>query len=100
MSAVLAHYRNGAVELDGPPPTEWPEGAELRIEFEPTENGIDITGDSPEAIAAWLKWAEEFFSLPRDEEAALELEAILKANKEANKAMWAEQVRRAEAIFQ
>jgi hypothetical protein len=99
MPTVLAYYRNGAVELDGPVPAEWTDGAGLRIDLEPAESGIDITGDSPEAIAAWLKWYEEFAALPRDEEAILELEEILRRNKEEGKAMFEAHCRSAEELF-
>jgi hypothetical protein len=88
MHVLSAHIRNGRIELDGPLPPNWSEGQRVSLTItEPTEP-LDITGDSPEAIAAWLKWYEEFRALPRDEAAAEEMDKILISRKAELKAQW------------
>jgi hypothetical protein len=85
MSAVRGIYRDGKIELRTPSP-EWADGTEVGGTLEPvTTTEIGITGDSPEASAAWLKWFDEFQTLPRDEGAADELEQILRDIKQARR---------------
>lgn len=100
MSAIDGTFRNGKIELHGPPPADWVDGAEVSVSPVATPGEIDITGDSPEAIAAWLKWYDEFLRLPRSAEAGDELQRILDERKAENKAMWEQHVKRAEGLFQ
>lgn len=98
MSVVRGIYRDGKIELRTPPP-DWEEGAEVGGTLEPVTPGeIDITGDSPEAIAAWLKWFDDFQALPRDEGAADEMERILRERKEEQKALWEQHGKRIEGL--
>ena len=83
MSTITGIFRSGRVELDGPPP-DWAEGSPVTVaKPDQAEGEIDITGDSPEAIAAWMAWYDEFLELPRSEAAADELELILGQRKAA-----------------
>jgi hypothetical protein len=85
MSAVRGIYRDGKIGLRTPSP-EWADGTEVGGTLEPvTSTEIDITGDSPEAIAAWLKWFDEFQAMPVAEEAADELGQILRDIKQAGR---------------
>ena len=59
MTTVSGIYRNGRVEFDDPVPT-WADGSPVAVtEPDTTATGIDITGDSPEAIAAWIAWYDD-----------------------------------------
>jgi hypothetical protein len=62
MSAVTGTFRNGKIELHGPPPADWVDGTEVSVTLE-TPTGEDL-------------------------EAGEDLHRILKAQKAENKAMW------------
>ena len=59
MKTIQAIFRNGRIETDEP--LNLPEGTRLLI---PIPNGESDDGDdwdnSPEGIAAWLKWHDSF----------------------------------------
>ena len=63
MSAVTGTFRNGKIELHGPPPADWVDGGEVSVEMTPPSDGIDLTGDSPEATAAWVEAMAELRTL-------------------------------------
>lgn len=100
MSAVTGTFRGGKIELHGPPPVDWVDGIEVSVSPREPASEIDLTGDSPEAIAAWLRWYDEFVRLPRTSGAGDELQRILEERKAENKALWERQVKRAEGLFQ
>ena len=58
-----------------------------------------ITGDSPEAIAAWIMWYDKLLAIPKSEAAAIELEQILNDSKAEQKARWEEDGKRIEGLF-
>jgi hypothetical protein len=83
MSAITGTFRNGKIELHGPPPPDWVEGTEVSGELTPTTGEIDLTGDSPEAIAAWIEAMEEQRVLAAESPEADELEAFVLETKPA-----------------
>lgn len=100
MSTITGTFRNGKIELHGPPPPDWVDGAEVSVEMKSPADEIDLTGDSPEAIAAWIKAMEELRVLAAEApEAGEELQRILAERKAENKAMWDQQMKRAEGLF-
>jgi hypothetical protein len=100
MHTVTGHIRNGHIELDDPLPSRWPEGSRVSLTIAETPaNELDITGDSPEAIAAWIAWYHDFRALPRNTADADELQDILNQRKAELKAQFESQSRRAEGLF-
>lgn len=100
MSAITGTYRDGKIELHGPPPPDWVEGGEVSVEMKPPAGEIDITGDSPEAIAAWLKWYDEFTATTSDSTFPEELEAFLAERKKEELAKWDAWCKRIDGLFQ
>lgn len=101
MSTITGTFRNGKIELHGPPPPDWVDGTEVSGELSPTTGEIDLTGDSPEAIAAWVKAMAEVHALAAESsEAGDELQCILAERKAENKAMWEQYVKRVEGLSQ
>ena len=98
MSTVTGTLRNGKVELHGPPPPTWTDGKEVVVS-EPTAAEIDITGDSPEAIAAWLKWFEELHASIQDSKFPDELEKLLREDKAQELALWDERSKKIEGLI-
>ena len=99
MSTITGKFRNGGIVLDGPMP-DWVEESEVIVQKPDSANdAIDINGDSPEAIAAWIAWYDDLLALPKYEEAAEELDRILAARKVEQKELWNEQNRRIEGLF-
>jgi hypothetical protein len=99
MSAVTGTFRNGKIELHGPPPPDWVDGTEVVGELSPATGEIDLTGNSPEAIAAWLKWYDDLHASGVGSTLAQELEAILAEDKKEELARWDEDSKRIEGIF-
>jgi hypothetical protein len=57
MHTTTGRVHNGHIELDAPLPGRWPEGSRVSLTIADTpEEVLDITGDSPEAIAAWIAY--------------------------------------------
>jgi hypothetical protein len=81
MSAVTGTFRGGKIELHGPPPADWVDGTQVSVEPTPTTGEIDLTGDSPEAIAAWIKWYDDLHKSGIGAAFAEELETILAEDK-------------------
>jgi hypothetical protein len=58
MSAIRGTYKNGKVVLDTP--AAWPEGCRVVVEPAPEEDSLGLREeewqDTPEAVAAWLRW--------------------------------------------
>lgn len=100
MSAVTGTFRDGKIELHGPPPADWVEGTEVSVSPRETAGEIDLTGDSPEAIAAWIKWYDDLHASGIGSSFAEELEAILAEDKKEELARWDEDSKRIDGIFQ
>ena len=100
MSAITGTFRDGKIELHGPPPPEWVDGTEVSVELREEDGEIDLTGDSPEAIAAWLKWYDEFTATTKDSTFPEELEAFLAERKKEELAMWDKMCKRIDGLFQ
>ena len=77
MSTIKAVVRNGRIETEEP--LDLPEGTELLIPI-PDRAGDDEPGwdNSPEGIAAWLKWADSLEPLVLTEREESEAEDWLK----------------------
>jgi len=77
MDTIKAVVRNGRIEIEGP--LDLPEGTELLIPLpggsQDEEDGWD---NSPEGIAAWLKWYDSLQPLIRSEKEEAEAEDWLK----------------------
>jgi hypothetical protein len=99
MSAITGTFRNGKIELHGPPPPDWVEGTEVSGELTPTTGEIDLTGDSPEAIAAWIKWYDDLHKSGIGSSFAEEVGAVLAEQKEEELAGWDEYCKRIDGIF-
>ena len=92
MSAVTGTFATGRSNCTAP-------ARRLGVRGACADNRRDrLSGDSPEVIAARLRWYEEFANLSRDSEAAEELERILADRKSENQAMWEQHVKRASRI--
>jgi len=98
MNTIAGIFRNGRVELVGPIP-DWADGTAVTVtQPEPTDE-IDITGDSPEAIAAWIAWYDRLLAMPKSQAAGEEMQQILDARKAEQKAMWEAHGKRIERLF-
>ena len=60
---------------------------------------IDINGDSPSAIAAWIAWYDSLLAMPKSDEAAEELHAALAAQKREQKTLSVEHEKRVDGLF-
>jgi len=70
MSAIRGTYKDGQIILAAAPPTDWPDGAEVRLELVelPTE---DAEQDAdPESIAQWLAWYDSLEPFLSEEDEA------------------------------
>lgn len=95
MSAIRGIFRDGHVVLSGPPPADWKDGAEVRLELnDPAGDDDDLQGSDPESIARWVAWLESLQPFLSEEDDA-EWRAALDEQKEWEKANWE---RRSKAI--
>ncbi len=99
MSVISGTFRGGKIELHGPPPPDWVDGGEVSVEMTPADE-IDLTGDSPEAIAAWIKWYDEFTATTQDSTFPEELEVFLAERKKEELAKWGAWCKRIDGLFQ
>ncbi len=98
MTAIAGIFRNGRVELVGPIP-DWADGTAVTVMHpEPTDE-IDITGDSPEAIAAWIAWYDRLHKSNEDSTFPEELERNLAESKVEQLKSWEEHGKRIEGLF-
>lgn len=100
MSVITGTFRDGKIELHGPPPADWVDGGEVSVETTTPPGEIDLTGDSPEAIAAWVKAMEELHKMTADSTFPEELEAFLAESKKEELAMWDKSCKRIDGLFQ
>ena len=54
MSAIRGTYKDGQIILAAAPPTDWPDGAEVRLELVDPLGTDSDEGDDPESIAMRL----------------------------------------------
>ena len=88
MTTITGIFRNGRVELDGPVP-DWAEGSTVTVtKPETAADDIDITGDSPEAIAAWIAWFDKLHASLGESTFPEELDRILADAKAEELADW------------
>jgi hypothetical protein len=86
MAAIRGTYLNGQIVLDGPPPADWPDGAEVRVELAATNGPLGARDDdrppTPEEIADTLAKMDQVqgpFLSPEDEAAWQQARAEQKA---------------------
>lgn len=103
MSAIRGTYRNGRVELTDPPPAEWKDGQEVRVELVAADDQIGMreedwptTPEGIEALIARMDQMQPFLS-PEDEERWLQsLEEDKRRERERGRAKGlAERIREA-----
>lgn len=98
MTTITGIFRGGRVELDGPPP-DWEDGSRVTVaKPQAAVEAIDITGDSPEAIAAWIVHFDELHASVEGSAFPDELERILAESKAQELARWDEHGRRSEGL--
>lgn len=97
MSSVRGHVRNGRLELDGPLPADWPDGAEVE-----TRLTDDDPATSDDVLDTDEKWAEFFESIKEyqmnDEEYA-EFQRILDERKQWQLANWEKHQQKIRGLF-
>ena len=97
MSAIRGVFKNGQIILSDPPPADWPDGAEVRLELvDPVAD--DLQGDDPESIARWLAWYDSLEPFLSEEDEAKWREA-LREQKEWEKANWDKHSKEIEDLF-
>ncbi len=99
MSAITGTFRGGKIELHGPPPADWTDGTEVSVSPSEVVEDIDLTGDSPEAIAAWIKWYDDLHKSGIGSPFAEELAAVLAEDKKEELAMWDEHNKKLDGLF-
>ena len=101
MSIVRGTYRNGQVILEGPPPPDWKEGAEVWLELidPPVEDDPDcLHGSDPESIDRWLAYMDSLEPFLSEEDEARWRQA-LQEQKEWEKANWEKHSKAIEDLF-
>ena len=100
MSAIHGRVKNGKIEL--PAPADWPEGTE--VEVRPVEEAVGLTEEdwpeTPEEIAAWLRWYDSLEPLILTPEDEARIAAARKAQREFELATWDEQADKARKLFE
>jgi hypothetical protein len=102
MSAIKGIVRNGHIILDNP--ADLPEGC--RVLVEPI-NGEETFGireedwqDTPEAIAAWLRWYDALEPLQRTPQEEAEWQAARQVQAEREKATFAERAEKLRRMWE
>jgi hypothetical protein len=98
MTAIAGIYKNGQIILDAP--ADWPEGCRVIVEPAPAEETLGIREedwpDTPEGIAAWLRWYDSLEPIERTPQEEAEWQAVRKEQREHEKAKfeeWSEKLR-------
>jgi hypothetical protein len=103
MSAIRGWYKDGQIVLDGPPPADWADGAEVRLELvDPVSEDDDpegLLGSDPESIARWLAWYDSLQPFLSEEDEAKWRKA-LQDQKEWELANWEKHSKQIEDLFQ
>ncbi len=106
MSTVRGRIKNGAMEFDGPLPTDWPDGAEVETRLKSVESDLgwgmreEDWPTTPEGIEEWCAWVsslEPFLSTPEELES---FERVLAEQKAWELANWDARCKKIEGLFQ
>ncbi len=101
MNAITGTWKNGQIIPDNP--VNWPEGCRLVIEPVPEGHTMGMReedwDDSPEGIAAWIRWYDSLEPLILTPEEQAEWDAARKAQKEFEKDKFEERAKRIEGLF-
>lgn len=103
MSAMRGTFRNGQIILDGPPPADWKDGIEVRLEpVDPVSEDDDpdgLLGSDPESIARWLAWYESLKPYRMSDKEDAEFRRILQEQKEWELANWEARSKKVRDLF-
>ena len=101
VTTVTGTWKNGRIILDSP--TDWPDGC--RVIIEPVSD-VDALGipeedwaETPEAIAAWLRWYDSLEPLLMTPEEETKWQDALNAQKQHDVATSDERSQRVERLF-
>src|SRR5262249_44786464 len=101
MTTIKATIRNGRIEVDQP--IDLPDGTELTIPLPdpPNTRGTreEDGSDTPEAIAAWLRWYDSLEPLQFTPEERAAWEAARQEQKQFELAQWEKCSERLEDLF-
>src|SRR2546423_551629 len=102
MSAVKGTVQNGHVILDNP--TDLPNGSRVLVEPITEEGALGTREenwqDTPEAVAAWLRWYDSLEPIQRTPQEEAEWQAARLAQKEREKAAFNERAERLRGMWQ
>ncbi len=102
MSAFKGTVHNGQVVLDNP--ADLPEGSRVLVEPITEEEPLGIREedwpDTPEAIAAWLRWYDSLEPIERTPEEEAEWQAARSAQKEREKAAFGERAEKLRRMWE
>lgn len=103
MSAIRGTFKDGKIILDGPPPADWPDGAEVivtAIEPKPSHGILDehwpMTPEGITELLAVMDQIEPPFLSPEDE---AKWHQALREQKEWELANWETHMKRIEDLF-
>ena len=98
MTAIAGIYKNGQIILDAP--ADWPEGCRVIVEPALKDEILGIREedwpDSPEGIAAWLRWYDSLEPIDMTPQEEAEWQAGLQNQRSHEKAKfeeWSEKLR-------
>jgi hypothetical protein len=102
MSAIKGIYKDGRVVLETP--ADWPEGTEVMVHPVGSEDLLGVREEdwpeTPEAIAAWLKWYDSLEPLIFTDEERVAWEAARQEQKEFEKATFAERAEKLRRMWE
>jgi hypothetical protein len=102
MNAIKGIVRNGHIVLDHP--ADLPEGCRVLVEPITEEEILGIREedwqDTPEAIAAWLRWYDSLEPLQRTPQEEAEWQAARQAQAEREKAAFSERAEKLRRIWE
>jgi hypothetical protein len=102
MNAIKATVQGGRIELQAPP--DWPDGTEVIVQPVSREDQLGIREedwqDTPEAVAAWLKWYDSLEPLVFTDEERVAWETARREQKEFEKATFAERAEKLRRVWE
>ncbi len=104
MSSVRGRWRNGKVELEGTPPADWPEGAEVETRLSETAEEVpaedpSLTGTDPESVARWEAYFDSLKQFQMSDEDYAEFNRVLEEYKHWELANWEKYQERIRGLF-
>jgi len=96
MEMITGRVQNGRVELNGPMPKGWADGCTISLSL---VNPVNLTGDTPEAISAWIAHYDELHSQIVESTFPEELSQTLLEAKAEELALWDSDNQRLESNF-